>query len=106
MSRLSKSDVSCRLVSLFPTYMLEFFINPLDKGAALPAVRLRRNLLGPFLDGAGIPQYSQDPNLSDPPISGGLGGLISEPLTSHPIIFVIIIITRFVRALRALPRDP
>ena len=35
---------------------------------------------------AGIPRYSQDPNLSDPPISGGLGGLIPETLSSHPII--------------------
>ena len=65
--------------------MLEFFIYPLDKEAALRAVRLRRNL-GPFLDGAGILQYSQDPNLSDPPITGALGGLIPEPLTSHPIV--------------------
>ena len=47
--------------------------------------RLRRDL-EPFFDGAGIPRYYQDPNLSDSLIGGGLGGLISEPLTSHPII--------------------
>ena len=40
----------------------------------------------PKFDKAGIPQYFQDPNPSDPPISGGLGGLIPQPLTSHPII--------------------
>ena len=57
----------------------------LDKEALLRAVRLRRDL-EPFFDGAGIAQYSQDPNLADPPISGGPGGLISEPLTSHPIM--------------------
>ena len=57
----------------------------LDKEAALRAARLRRHL-GLFSDGAGIPHNSQDPSLSDPPISGGLGGLIPEPSTSHPII--------------------
>ena len=30
--------------------------------------------------------FEGDPNLSDPPISGSLGGLIPEPLTSYPII--------------------
>ena len=67
--------------------MPEFDINKkqLDKETALRAAQIRRHLRTVF-DGAGIPQYSQDPNLSDPPISGGLGGLIPQPLTSHPII--------------------
>ena len=40
----------------------------------------------PKFDGAGILQYSQDPNMSYPPIGGGLRGLIHEPRGSHPII--------------------
>ena len=53
----------------------EYDINKkqLDKEAALRAAQLRRDLRTVF-DGAGIPQYSQDPNLSDSPICGSLGG--------------------------------
>ena len=45
----------------------------LDKETALRAAQIRRHLRTVF-DGAGIPQYSQNPNLSDSPICGSLGG--------------------------------